>query len=145
MLVHAGIADAHMWDPQWAALTARHRVARYDTRGFGRSETEDVPFANRADLVAVMDAAGLDPPAAGRLAEIAVPTLALVGLLDGPGTSQAADALVAGLPGRAGSTCRAPPTSPAWNGPSGSRRRCSRSSTRWVEPQRSGTRQGPRS
>ena len=60
MLVHAGIADARMWDPQWAALATRHRVVRYDTRGFGRSETEDVPFANRADLVEVMDAAGLD-------------------------------------------------------------------------------------
>ena len=60
VLVHAGIADARMWDPQWEALAARHRVVRYDTRGFGRSETADVPFANRADLVAVMDAAGLD-------------------------------------------------------------------------------------
>jgi 3-oxoadipate enol-lactonase len=60
VLVHAGIADARMWNPQWGALAARHRVVRYDTRGFGRSETADVPFADRADLVAVMDAAGLD-------------------------------------------------------------------------------------
>jgi 3-oxoadipate enol-lactonase len=60
VLVHAGIADARMWDPQWEALAASHRVVRYDTRGFGRSETGDVPFANRADLLAVMDAAGLD-------------------------------------------------------------------------------------
>ncbi|HEY3334587.1 MAG TPA: alpha/beta fold hydrolase [Candidatus Limnocylindrales bacterium] len=60
VLVHAGIADARMWDPQWDELVARHRVARYDTRGFGRTETEAVPFSNRADLVAVMDAAGID-------------------------------------------------------------------------------------
>jgi 3-oxoadipate enol-lactonase len=60
VLVHAGIADARMWDPQWDALVARHRVARYDTRGFGRTETADVPFSNRADLVAVLDAAGMD-------------------------------------------------------------------------------------
>ena len=60
VLVHAGIADARMWDPQWDALVARHRVARYDTRGFGRTETGDVPYSNRADLVAVMDAAGMD-------------------------------------------------------------------------------------
>jgi 3-oxoadipate enol-lactonase len=33
VLVHAGIADARMWDPQWEALAARHRVVRYDTRG----------------------------------------------------------------------------------------------------------------
>lgn len=59
VLVHAGIADSRQWDPQWDALVARHRVVRYDTRGFGRSESEDVPFSNRADLVAVMHAAGL--------------------------------------------------------------------------------------
>lgn len=210
VLVHAGIADARMWDPQWEALAACHRVVRYDTRGFGRSETEDVPFANHADLVAVMEAAGLgravavgcsrggsialdalidspdrfsglvwvcsgvgglqtiaspleveldsrdealyeakdweavadldvarwvdgpgqppgrapeairsfvrqmdletlvadkptgqpielDPPAARRLADIAAPVMAIVGLLDGSSTAQAADALVAGV------------------------------------------------
>lgn len=60
VLAHAGIADARMWDPQWDALTARHRVVRYDLRGFGRSEVEHTTFSNRADLVAVMKAAGLD-------------------------------------------------------------------------------------
>jgi pimeloyl-ACP methyl ester carboxylesterase len=49
-----------MWDPQWDALVARHRVVRYDLRGFGRSDVEATTFSNRADLVAVMDAAGLD-------------------------------------------------------------------------------------
>jgi 3-oxoadipate enol-lactonase len=62
VLVHAGIADSRMWDPQWDALTVDHRVVRYDTRGFGRSESEDVPFSNRADLVAVMDWAGVERP-----------------------------------------------------------------------------------
>lgn len=212
VLVHAGIADHRMWNPQWDALTARHRVVRYDTRGFGRSETADVPFSDRADLLAVMDAAGLDravvvgcsrggaialdavieapsrftglvwvcsgvgglettptpleaemdvrdtelyeakdweavadldvarwvdgpgqpagrasgevrafvrqmdlgtlvaekpygqpvamdPPAAGRLEEVCVPVLAIVGLLDGSSTAQAAEALVAGVSG----------------------------------------------
>ncbi len=60
VLAHAGIADARMWDPQWSALTGRHRVVRYDLRGFGRSEVEHVAFSNRADLLAVMDAAGLE-------------------------------------------------------------------------------------
>lgn len=61
VLVHAGIADARMWDPQWDAIAARHRVARYDTRGFGRSESgERAVFSNRRDLLAVMDAAGLE-------------------------------------------------------------------------------------
>jgi pimeloyl-ACP methyl ester carboxylesterase len=60
VLVHAGIADARMWDPQWEALAARHRVVRYDTRGYGRTDGEDVAFSDRADLVAVMDAVGVE-------------------------------------------------------------------------------------
>lgn len=60
VLAHAGIADARMWDPQWDALAASHRVVRYDLRGFGRSDTVHTAFSNRADLVAVMDAAGLE-------------------------------------------------------------------------------------
>ena len=60
VLAHAGIADARQWDPQWDALIAGHRVVRYDLRGFGRAEVEHVRFSNRADLVAVMDAAGIE-------------------------------------------------------------------------------------
>ncbi len=60
VLVHAGIADARMWDPQWDTLVSQHRTARYDTRGFNRTVTEAVPFSNRADVIAVMDAAGLE-------------------------------------------------------------------------------------
>ena len=60
VLIHAGIADARMWDPQWGTLVGQHRTARYDTRGYNRTTTEDVPFSNRADVIAVMDAAGID-------------------------------------------------------------------------------------
>jgi 3-oxoadipate enol-lactonase len=60
VLAHAGIADMRQWDPQWEALAARHRVARYDLRGFGRADVIDTRFSNRADLIAVMDAAELD-------------------------------------------------------------------------------------
>ena len=59
LLIHAGIADARMWDPQWEALVGRHRTARYDTRGYNRTTTEAVPFSNRADAIAVLDAAGI--------------------------------------------------------------------------------------
>ena len=60
VLIHAGIADARMWDPQWGTLVGQHRTARYDTRGYNRTTTEAVPFSNRADVIAVMDAAGID-------------------------------------------------------------------------------------
>ena len=55
LLLHAGIANLRMWDLHMPALAERHRVIRYDMRGFGRSENEDVPFSNRADLAAVLD------------------------------------------------------------------------------------------
>jgi pimeloyl-ACP methyl ester carboxylesterase len=60
VLVHAGIVDSRAWDPLVPLLTgAGYRAIRYDTRGFGRSDTEDVEFSNRDDLVAVLDAFGV--------------------------------------------------------------------------------------
>lgn len=60
LLLHAGVATSAMWEPQWADLARDHRVVRYDLRGFGRTETDDVAFSNRADAVAVLDAVGVD-------------------------------------------------------------------------------------
>jgi len=37
VLIHAGIADRRMWDPQWSALTAVRDAVRLDLRGFGES------------------------------------------------------------------------------------------------------------
>ena len=55
VLVHAGVAHLRMWDEQVAALRDAYQVIRFDTRGFGRTRVEDVPFSNRADVAAVMD------------------------------------------------------------------------------------------
>lgn len=60
LLLHAGIATAAMWDPQWDDLQRDHRVVRYDLRWFGRTRSDDVPYSNRADAIAVLDAAGVD-------------------------------------------------------------------------------------
>ena len=60
VMIHAGVAHLRMWDAQVAAWRDRHRVIRYDTRGFGRTLTKDVPYSNRADLAAVMDHFGLE-------------------------------------------------------------------------------------
>jgi hypothetical protein len=57
-LIHAGVAHLRMWDAQVEAWRDRFRVIRYDTRGFGRTITEDVPYSNRADLAAVLDSQG---------------------------------------------------------------------------------------
>lgn len=60
VLIHAGVANLRMWDEQVAALAGRYRVVRYDTRGYGRTETDDVAFSNRADIAALLDHLGED-------------------------------------------------------------------------------------
>ena len=51
VLIHAGVADCRMWDEQFSAFAQQYRVIRYDTRGFGKTTSEDVAFSNRQDLV----------------------------------------------------------------------------------------------
>ena len=61
VLLHAGIADLRAWDAMTPHLVAAgYRVIRYDQRGFGRTITEDVEFSNRADVIAVLDACGIE-------------------------------------------------------------------------------------
>jgi 3-oxoadipate enol-lactonase len=61
LLLHAGIVDLRAWDGLVPHLvTAGFRAVRYDARAWGCSTTEDVAYSNRADLVAVMDALGID-------------------------------------------------------------------------------------
>jgi pimeloyl-ACP methyl ester carboxylesterase len=55
VLIHAGVANLRMWDHQVAGLRDRYRLIRYDCRGFGLTETEKVPFSNRADIAALLD------------------------------------------------------------------------------------------
>ncbi len=55
VFVHAGVADRTMWDPQIDVFATDYFVIRYDTRGFGKTETTDTVFSNRQDLIAVLD------------------------------------------------------------------------------------------
>lgn len=59
LLLHAGIANLRMWDPQIEALAAGHFVIRFDARGFGQTTTENVEFSNLADATAVLDHLGI--------------------------------------------------------------------------------------
>ena len=88
VLVHAGIADAGMWEPQWHAWSGNRRLVRLDLRGFGRSSLETGTFSWGGDLVAVLEELALDRPAivacslGGRVAlEVAVARPDLVGAL----------------------------------------------------------------
>lgn len=55
VFIHAGVAHLRMWDEQVTALRDAYRVIRYDTRGYGKTRVEDVPYSNAADVAAVMD------------------------------------------------------------------------------------------
>lgn len=72
VLVHAGVADRRMWDPQWADFAASHLVVRYDLRGFGESLPPTGPWSQHADLL-------------GLLAELGISRAHLVGASVGAG------------------------------------------------------------
>jgi 3-oxoadipate enol-lactonase len=61
VLLHASIACLEACDGLAPLLVAAgYRVVRYDLRGSGGSATQAVPYSSRADLVAVLDALGID-------------------------------------------------------------------------------------
>jgi len=60
LLMHAGITDSRMWDPQWHALTSRFHAIRYDARGFGSSADPRRPYTLHGDGMDVLDALGIE-------------------------------------------------------------------------------------
>lgn len=56
VLVHAGICDMRMWDPQVEPLLAAgRRVVRYDLRGYGSSTLPPGRFSHVGDLRGLLD------------------------------------------------------------------------------------------
>jgi pimeloyl-ACP methyl ester carboxylesterase len=60
MLVHGGLGDMRLWEPQVPLLAERFRVVRYDLRFWGRSESPGMAFSSIEDLVGVLDALGIE-------------------------------------------------------------------------------------
>jgi len=55
LLLHAGIADSRMWEPQVEALQAAgRRVIAPDLRGFGERRLEPAPFSHLRDAEALL-------------------------------------------------------------------------------------------
>jgi 3-oxoadipate enol-lactonase len=63
VLLHEGIADSRMWEPQWEPYAERFRVVRFDMRGFGQSPPAVGTFSLSGDLVELLDGLGLGPAA----------------------------------------------------------------------------------
>ena len=60
LLLHAGICDRRMWDPQWERFAGAHRVIRFDERGCGESDDPTAPWSPVEDAAAVLDAAAVE-------------------------------------------------------------------------------------
>jgi pimeloyl-ACP methyl ester carboxylesterase len=63
LLVHAGICDARMWEPQWATFPRSHRTIRCDLRGFGEMPMPTAPFSNARDLADLIESLDAGPAA----------------------------------------------------------------------------------
>lgn len=59
VLLHPGVGDSSVWDKVMPRLVQRHRVIRYDARGFGRSPAPTAKYSQSQDLSAVLDHFGL--------------------------------------------------------------------------------------
>ena len=59
-MLHGFLVDNGQWDAEFAALAGGHHVLRYDARGFGRSTIAPASYAHHEDLVAVLDACGIE-------------------------------------------------------------------------------------
>lgn len=60
VLVHAGIADSRMWEPQMEEFARRYRVIRYDMRGFGGTDLVPGPYSLHEDLREMLDHLGVE-------------------------------------------------------------------------------------
>jgi 3-oxoadipate enol-lactonase len=94
VLVHEGICDSRMWEPQWESWSRSYRLLRVDLRGFGRTPLEPGPFAHARDLIEAVERQGIERAAlvgvslGGRVAlEVAVarPDLVCALVLVAPG------------------------------------------------------------
>ena len=60
LLMHAGLMDRRMWDPQWKQLAARFTAIRFDARGFGSSPDPHAPHSEHGDALEVLDSFGIE-------------------------------------------------------------------------------------
>jgi pimeloyl-ACP methyl ester carboxylesterase len=98
VLIHAGIADSRMWEPQWRRYAEDYQVVRYDMRGFGQSPLPPEPYQHAQDLLDLLDRLEIERAAlvgnslGGRVAleaTLARPQLVTALVLVGPGLPNA--------------------------------------------------------
>jgi len=55
LLIHEGICDSRMWEPQWRTFPQAHRTVRCDLRGFGRTPLPAERYSNASDVAELLD------------------------------------------------------------------------------------------
>jgi pimeloyl-ACP methyl ester carboxylesterase len=60
ILIHGGMLDHRMWDPQVEALAAHHRVVRYDVAAHGRSPAPNFPWRDYEHLGLLVQGLGIE-------------------------------------------------------------------------------------
>ena len=61
ILLHAGIADSRMWEPQMAAFAHHFDVIAPDVRGYGQSDLPATEWSPHGDVLGLMDHLHLKP------------------------------------------------------------------------------------
>jgi 3-oxoadipate enol-lactonase len=60
VLLHEGVCDSRMWDPQWEAFKRSHRVLRFDFRGYGRTPLSPGSYSAAKDVIELLDEHGFE-------------------------------------------------------------------------------------
>lgn len=60
LFLHAGVCDSRMWGVNARLLAMSRRVAAFDRRGFGQTQSPDEPFDAVSDVAGVMDGLGME-------------------------------------------------------------------------------------
>lgn len=55
ILIHGNFNDHQIWNEQVQTLSAKHKLVRYDLRGYGLSSTPNNKFSNTEDLKTLID------------------------------------------------------------------------------------------
>jgi pimeloyl-ACP methyl ester carboxylesterase len=61
-MLHGGLLDLRMWDPQFEVFAKRYRAIRYDARNHGRSRGVPGSFTHYHDLLKLLDQLGIEKP-----------------------------------------------------------------------------------
>jgi 3-oxoadipate enol-lactonase len=54
-LIHPGVCDSRVWNPQWSTFPLKHTTIRCDLRGFGRTPLPAESFSHARDVVDLLD------------------------------------------------------------------------------------------